>query len=45
MDFMFTDRPSSNVKPVWASSSDELSTPRKRGFSDHYRPDLIALVA
>jgi hypothetical protein len=30
MDFQFTSRPSSNLKPVWAASSDDPTTPRKR---------------
>src|SRR5262245_2995132 len=32
MDFQFTSRPSSNVKPVWAQSEADLITPRKRIF-------------
>ncbi|KAF8887710.1 Di-sulfide bridge nucleocytoplasmic transport domain-containing protein [Infundibulicybe gibba] len=32
MDFQFTNRPSSNVKPVWAS--DDPETPRKRPHDD-----------
>lgn len=29
MDFQFTSRPSSNAKPVWATSSEDPSTPKK----------------
>ncbi|KDQ54960.1 hypothetical protein JAAARDRAFT_160313 [Jaapia argillacea MUCL 33604] len=34
MDFQFTSRPSSNMKPVWAESQDEQSSPRKRTHTD-----------
>ncbi|KZP15210.1 hypothetical protein FIBSPDRAFT_726197 [Athelia psychrophila] len=30
MDFQFTSRPSTNMKPVWATSSDDPKTPKKR---------------
>jgi len=33
MDFDFTSRPSSSIKPVWALKNEEPSTPRKRAFS------------
>ncbi|KAG7090705.1 hypothetical protein E1B28_009799 [Marasmius oreades] len=39
MDFMYTSRPSSQAKPVWASSGDdEKSTPKKRSH-DALSPD------
>ncbi|KAI0327985.1 hypothetical protein GY45DRAFT_1326923, partial [Cubamyces sp. BRFM 1775] len=34
MDFEFTSRPSSNTKPVWATSGQDPSTPKKRTFTD-----------
>ncbi|KAG6333965.1 hypothetical protein ID866_5116 [Astraeus odoratus] len=34
MDFQFTSRPSSGMKPIWAPSGDDPSTPRKRPFKD-----------
>ncbi|KAI0079088.1 hypothetical protein K474DRAFT_1659577 [Panus rudis PR-1116 ss-1] len=34
MDFEFTSRPTSNVKPVWAESSGDPSTPRKRSVNE-----------
>ncbi|CAL1697024.1 unnamed protein product [Somion occarium] len=38
MDFEFTSRPTSNVKPVWAESSGDPSTPRKRSVNDLKSP-------
>ncbi|KAG9310297.1 nuclear membrane protein [Chiua virens] len=34
MDFQFTSRPSSGTKPVWATSTDDPNTHRKRPFND-----------
>ncbi|KZT24672.1 hypothetical protein NEOLEDRAFT_1163117 [Neolentinus lepideus HHB14362 ss-1] len=34
MDFQFTSRPSSNMKPVWARSEEEGGSPRKRPHVD-----------
>ncbi|KAI0668678.1 Di-sulfide bridge nucleocytoplasmic transport domain-containing protein [Trametes maxima] len=34
MDFEFTSRPSSNQKPIWATSGQDPSTPKKRPFTD-----------
>ncbi|EGN94099.1 hypothetical protein SERLA73DRAFT_188681 [Serpula lacrymans var. lacrymans S7.3] len=34
MDFQFTSRPSSTVRPVWATSDADPNTPRKRPFGD-----------
>ncbi|GBE78697.1 Nucleus export protein [Sparassis crispa] len=38
MDFEFTSRPSSNVRPVWATGGDDPSTPRKRSLQDTNSP-------
>jgi hypothetical protein len=35
MDFQFTSRPSSHIKPVWAISSESQNTPRKSVFIFH----------
>ncbi|KAL1940662.1 hypothetical protein VTO73DRAFT_8097 [Trametes versicolor] len=34
MDFEFTSRPSSNTKPVWATSGQDPHTPKKRTITD-----------
>ncbi|EMD41370.1 hypothetical protein CERSUDRAFT_89935 [Gelatoporia subvermispora B] len=38
MDFEFTHRPSSSMKPVWASGTEDPSTPRKRTLNDANPP-------
>ncbi|KII86452.1 hypothetical protein PLICRDRAFT_44048 [Plicaturopsis crispa FD-325 SS-3] len=38
MDLDWTSRPSSNVKPAWAQSENDPSTPRKRTFNDSNSP-------
>ncbi|OCH88338.1 hypothetical protein OBBRIDRAFT_758305 [Obba rivulosa] len=38
MDFEFTNRPSSSIKPVWASGMEDPSTPRKRTLNDANPP-------
>ncbi|EIM83324.1 uncharacterized protein STEHIDRAFT_83355 [Stereum hirsutum FP-91666 SS1] len=34
MDFQFTSRPNSGIKPVWASGSQDPQTPQKRSHND-----------